>query len=135
MLYVYYAEEFPGRMEINRITVEAETEDIAKRLAAEYIYAARGKVICDATVRIPEVMSDGGFILNGHIYENAKLLISNVPGMFYVEWFEGHSRNVVSSIIKATDIGEAIINTAYVDAAAENRVLRAFPLKDDCLGS
>ena len=30
MLYVYYAEEFPGRMEINRITVEAEPEDIAK---------------------------------------------------------------------------------------------------------
>lgn len=134
-LYVYYAEEFPGRMEINRMTVEAETENIAKRLAAEYIREARGKAIYDATVRIPEITSDGKFVLNGHIYENAMLLISNIPRMFFVEWFDGHSQKVVSSNIEAADIGEAIIKTAYIDAAAENRVLRAFPLKDDCLGS
>lgn len=120
---VYYAVSDGGKITIGKMTVIAASEQIAERLAGEYMFSAFRITIENPTIKPPVVSKDGKISLNGHVYEEAFLEPEGRKMEYTVYWLDGpRGGKLMEQTVTASDLGEALIKTCYADSAAENYI-------------
>lgn len=118
---VYYAAADGDKTAIRKMTVIAASEQIAERLAEEYMYSAFGILIKNPTTEPPEVSEDGTVTLGGHVYKDALLDLEGKPMEYTVSWLDGRlGGRLVTKTVTASDLGQALNKTYAADSAQEN---------------
>ena len=118
---VYYAAAAGEQTAIRKMTVIAASEQIAERLAEEYMFSAFCISIENPTTEPPEVSEDSTIILGGHVYKDALLDLEGKPAEYTVSWLDGRlGGRLVTKTVTASDLGQALNKTYAADSATKN---------------